>query len=102
MAPMANISGSLERDLDEIVERRLRRDATKTQAEAEKVSRDSDINTIKYEINCFRDRINKLEDKNKELSLITDTIMKELKIKDPVFQKELQQKVSKMIRKLKK
>lgn len=95
---MAPANYRYDDELEERVQRRIRAASEK---DAEKLSRDTDINTIKYEINNLRSRVNKLEDANAKLSVVSDTIMKELKIKDPMFQKELRQKVSKMIKKLK-
>lgn len=95
MAPTSSIY-----DTDERVARRISvAQEAETEQERSIIKR---INTLEYDTVCLRIRVNELEKKNEALSLTNNTIMKELEIKNPIFQKELQQKVSKMIKNLKK
>lgn len=103
---MAPINSIYDDDIEERIERRTRivQDAYSKAKEAEAEQEASiirRINTLEYDATCTRARVNELEKKNEELVLTNETIMKELEIKNPIFQKELQQKVSKMIRNLK-
>lgn len=103
MAPMDGIKldGPFAEDIEDL------RRAQDSYAEAKRAKEEQKdriikrLNTLEYDATCLRARVNDLEKKNTELTVTNKTIMKELEIKNPVFEKELRQKVSKMIKNLK-
>lgn len=95
---MADISGAFAEDLRRTEEAYSEARRVKNEQKGNIMTR---LSTLEYDTTRLRVRVNDLEKKNEVLSLVNNTIMKELEIKNPVFQKELRQKVSKVIRNLK-